>query len=74
MNEDMTDYIFPKIAKCQFNYHGPGGYIINADSLCLLPLNVLHEKAFFATLVLLNSHCNHQLPSPVDYEMSCFLL
>ena len=46
MNEDMTDYIFPKIAKYQFNYHGPGGYIINADSLCLLPLNVLHEKLF----------------------------
>ena len=46
MNEDMTDYIFPKIAKCQFNYHGPGGEIINADSLCLLPLNILHEKLF----------------------------
>ena len=26
-------------------------------------------KTFFATLVLLNSHCNHQLHSPVDYDL-----
>ena len=25
---------------------GQGGNIINSDSLCLLPLNVLHEKLF----------------------------
>ena len=45
-NEDLTDYVFPKLVKCQFNHHGPGGDIINSDSLCLLPLNVLHGKFF----------------------------
>merc|ERR1712212_331922 len=38
--------VFPKMTKCQFNRHGPGGDIINHDALCLLPLNIVNEKIY----------------------------
>jgi len=43
---DPMDEIFPKMTKCQFNKHGPGGGIENRDSLCLLPLNIVNEKIY----------------------------
>jgi len=43
---DPMDEVFPKIAKCQFNRHGPGGGIQNHDALCLLPLNIVNEKIY----------------------------
>eukprot|EP00091_Calanus_sinicus_P010951 TRINITY_DN2502_c0_g1_i1.p1 TRINITY_DN2502_c0_g1~~TRINITY_DN2502_c0_g1_i1.p1 ORF type:complete len:407 (+),score=75.11 TRINITY_DN2502_c0_g1_i1:99-1319(+) len=38
--------VFPKVTKCQFNRHGPGGDINNHDALCLLPLNIVNEKIY----------------------------
>jgi len=43
---DPMDDVFPKMTKCQFNRHGPGGDIINHDALCLLPLNIVNEKIY----------------------------
>jgi len=43
---DPMDDVFPKITKCQFNRHGPGGDINNHDALCLLPLNIVNEKIY----------------------------
>jgi len=43
---DPMDDVFPKMTKCQFNYHGPGGDINNHDALCLLPLNIVNEKIY----------------------------
>jgi hypothetical protein len=51
--ENFTDTVFPKVAKCQFNRHGPGGDINNHDALCLLPLNILNEKLFLLLWVWL---------------------
>lgn len=41
-----TNYVFPKIAKCDFLFIGPSGSIQYSDSLCLLSLNILNEKIF----------------------------
>nr|CAD7395185.1 unnamed protein product [Timema cristinae] len=38
--------VFPKLAKCTFNYFGPSGTQQVLDSLCMLPLNVVNEKVF----------------------------
>jgi len=43
---DPMNDVFPKVAKCQFNRHGPGGDINNHDALCLLPLNIVNEKIY----------------------------
>eukprot|EP00092_Neocalanus_flemingeri_P075251 GFUD01093199.1.p1 GENE.GFUD01093199.1~~GFUD01093199.1.p1 ORF type:complete len:449 (+),score=85.56 GFUD01093199.1:92-1348(+) len=43
---DPMDDVFPKMTKCQFNRHGPGGDINNHDALCLLPLNIVNEKIY----------------------------
>ncbi|CAL8118058.1 unnamed protein product [Orchesella dallaii] len=40
------DRIFPKMSKCEFKRFGPGGGIINHDILCVMTLNVIHEKVF----------------------------
>jgi len=49
MIEEKThpmDKVFPKMSKCVFNVFGPSGNIVPYDTLCVLPLNVLNEKAF----------------------------
>jgi len=46
MGIDPMVEVFPKVTKCQFNRHGPGGDIINHDALCLLPLNIVNEKIY----------------------------
>lgn len=46
--EDVSplDKLFPKMSKCEFRKYGPGGSIINYDLLCVLTLNVFHDKVF----------------------------
>jgi len=46
MGIDPLVEVFPKMTKCQFNRHGPGGDINNHDALCLLPLNIVNEKIY----------------------------
>ena len=57
IQENLTDTVFPKVSKCQFNRHGPGGDINNHDALCLLPLNILNEKLFLLLWVWLIFLC-----------------
>ena len=38
--------IFPRLTKCTFNYFGASGDVQRKDALCLLPLNVFHEKIY----------------------------
>lgn len=40
------DQVFPKMSKCEFKKFGPGGSIINYDLLCVMTLNVFHDKVF----------------------------
>lgn len=60
-SSNPLDQIFPKMSKCEFRKFGPGGGIINYDLLCVLTLNVLHDKAFlflwfwFLMLVVIQS-------------------
>ncbi|XP_021949350.1 innexin inx2 [Folsomia candida] len=44
---DPMDKVFPKLSKCTFNQFGPSGNIVPYDVLCVLTLNILHEKVFF---------------------------
>lgn len=37
---------FPRMTKCIFHYFGASGDIQRKDALCLLPLNVFHEKIY----------------------------
>lgn len=50
---DPMDDVFPKMTKCQFNRHGPGGDINNHDALCLLPLNIVNEKIYLVMWIWL---------------------
>jgi len=43
---DPMDLIFPKVTKCTFRKYGPTGNIVNYDGLCVLALNIFHEKIF----------------------------
>lgn len=38
--------VFPRMTKCVFHQYGPSGGIMNIDALCLLPLNIIHEKIY----------------------------
>ncbi|KAK0176107.1 hypothetical protein PV328_000275 [Microctonus aethiopoides] len=47
--EDRTDpmiEIFPRITKCTFHKYGASGTIQKLDALCVLALNIIHEKIF----------------------------
>ena len=44
---DPMSIIFPRVTKCSFKKYGVSGSIENVDGLCVLPLNVAHEKIFF---------------------------
>jgi len=69
---DPMDDVFPKMTKCQFNRHGPGGDIINHDALCLLPLNIVNEKIYLVMWVwmILLSVAS---ALAVLYRMACIL-
>ncbi|KAG8237302.1 hypothetical protein J437_LFUL017062 [Ladona fulva] len=44
--QNVVERIFPKVAKCQFEYFGHSGSKVIVDALCVLPLNILNEKIF----------------------------
>lgn len=52
-------FVFPRMTKCTFHFFGASGDVQRKDALCLLPLNVFHEKIYlfiwfwFAFLLLL---------------------
>lgn len=43
---DVLDTIFPKITKCDFYKYGQSGSIQRHDALCVMALNVVHEKIY----------------------------
>ncbi|XP_022113086.2 innexin inx7 [Pieris rapae] len=38
--------IFPKVTKCVFHKYGPSGSIQQHDALCVMALNIIHEKIY----------------------------
>ena len=42
----IEDIIFPKMAKCSLYLYGPSGDVQNFDGICVLPINMLHDKIF----------------------------
>lgn len=43
---DVLDVVFPKITKCDFFKYGHSGSIQKHDALCVLALNIIHEKIY----------------------------
>lgn len=43
---DVLDTIFPKMTKCNFYKYGQSGSIQRHDALCVMALNVVHEKIY----------------------------
>lgn len=43
---DILDTIFPKMTKCDFYKYGQSGSIQHHDALCVMALNVVHEKIY----------------------------
>ena len=50
---DPMSIVFPKVTKCSFKKYGSSGSLENVDGLCILPLNVAHEKIFLFFFVYL---------------------
>ena len=46
--KDPMDFVFPKVAKCRFDYFALSGASQNIDTICTLPVNILNEKIFVA--------------------------
>ncbi|UYV62560.1 Inx2 [Cordylochernes scorpioides] len=40
--------LFPRMSKCIFHRFGSSGDVQKLDALCILPLNILHEKIYIA--------------------------
>ena len=43
---DLLEPVFPKMTKCTFQSYGATGTIQKIDALCLMALNIIHEKIF----------------------------
>ncbi|XP_014359474.2 innexin inx7 [Papilio machaon] len=43
---DPLETIFPKVTKCLFHKYGPSGSIQQHDALCVMALNIIHEKIY----------------------------
>lgn len=43
---NVLDTIFPKMTKCDFYKYGQSGSIQRHDALCVMALNVVHEKIY----------------------------
>lgn len=43
---DSLDTVFPKVTKCDFYKYGQSGSIQRHDALCVMALNIIHEKIF----------------------------
>ncbi|XP_050357551.1 innexin inx7 [Nymphalis io] len=46
MIADPLETIFPKVTKCTFHKFGPSGSIQQHDALCVMALNIIHEKIY----------------------------
>jgi hypothetical protein len=44
--EDLLEPVFPKMTKCSFRSFGPSGTIQISDAICVMALNIIHEKIF----------------------------
>ena len=44
--DDPMIQMFPRMTKCTFEKYGPSGTLMKIDSLCVLPLNNIHEKVY----------------------------
>ncbi|KAI5637323.1 innexin domain-containing protein [Phthorimaea operculella] len=40
------EHVFPKVTKCTFHKYGPSGSIQQHDALCVMALNIIHEKIY----------------------------
>lgn len=43
---DVLDTVFPKVTKCDFFKYGASGSLQRHDALCVLALNIIHEKIY----------------------------
>ncbi|XP_013187972.1 innexin inx7 [Amyelois transitella] len=43
---DPLETVFPKVTKCLFHKYGPSGTIQQHDALCVMALNIIHEKIY----------------------------
>lgn len=43
---DPLETVFPKVTKCIFHKYGPSGSIQQHDALCVMALNIIHEKIY----------------------------
>lgn len=43
---DVLDIVFPKVTKCNFYKYGQSGSIQRHDALCVMALNIIHEKIY----------------------------
>lgn len=43
---DSLDIVFPKVTKCDFYKYGQSGSIQRHDALCVMALNIIHEKIY----------------------------
>ncbi|XP_059056514.1 innexin inx7-like [Achroia grisella] len=43
---DPLEAVFPKVTKCLFHKYGPSGTIQQHDALCVMALNIVHEKIY----------------------------
>lgn len=43
---DVLDTVFPKVTKCDFYKYGQSGSIQHHDALCVMALNIIHEKIY----------------------------
>lgn len=43
---ENTAYIILQVTKCLFHKYGPSGSIQQHDALCVMALNIIHEKIY----------------------------
>ena len=43
---NVEDIMFPKMSKCNLYLYGPSGDVQTFDGICVLPINMLHDKIF----------------------------
>ena len=43
---NVEDIVFPKMSKCSLYLYGPSGDMQLFDGICVLPINMLHDKIF----------------------------
>lgn len=43
---DPLETVFPKVTKCLFHKYGPSGSLQQHDALCVMALNIVHEKIY----------------------------